>query len=252
MARRCSLWDEVDGALSMIVFRAAAARGHAQGVGVDRRHAFSSGDHHDAAWMGWGALRVLDEVVVAPGAAIAPQRRANMELLTLVLAGTLLHRDGAGADHLIDAGGLQCVGAGRGTDVDERNASPTAPLRMLQAWIQPDRVNAAPRRSGFDADPASTGAHWTTLASPDGEDGSAVILQRAWLRSAVLGGGESIALSLDAGRRYWVQVLCGDVTAAGHALVAGDGLGVVDAADALAFVVDGGGAAELLVFDLPA
>lgn len=234
----------------MIVIRAAAARGRSVRDGVERRHAFSSGDYHDAGWSGWGALRVLDEVTIAPGAALGLQRRANMEILSLVIDGALLHRDADGVAQRVESGGLQWIGAGHGTDVDEVNASPTAPLRLLQAWIQPRRVNAPSSRAQRAA-PSPLRGDWTTLASPDGERGSVAIRQHAWLRLASLEAGDRIDLPHDPARRQWMQVLHGSVVAGGRTLVAGDALGTVDESGVLEIAAAGDGSAALLAFDLP-
>jgi redox-sensitive bicupin YhaK (pirin superfamily) len=60
-------------------------------------------------------------------------------------------------------------------------------------------------------------------------------------------GDESAELALDAARLCWVHVARGSVTLNGHALVAGDALGLVDEPRLQVSVGQG---AELLVFDL--
>jgi quercetin 2,3-dioxygenase len=92
---------------------------------------------------------------------------------------------------------------------------------------------------------------WATVASPDGEDGSLAIRQQAWVRSVVLGRDDRASWLLQPGRRYWLQVAAGAVQAAGRMLSAGDAVGYVDEAGALALAGAGDEVADVIFFDLP-
>src|SRR3546814_2539473 len=95
------------------------------------------------------------------------------------------------------------MGAGHGIEHSEFNASKDAPVHFLQIWIQPDRVNAPPAHAQQVFDPQARRGRWTTLASPDGADGSLAIRQQAWLHGVRLGEGESASFALKPARRYW-------------------------------------------------
>ena len=77
----------------MIVERPSAARGEVDLGWLRSRHTFSFGHYHDPAWMGFGALRVINDDTVAPGGGFAPHRHANMEIISVVLDGALAHKD---------------------------------------------------------------------------------------------------------------------------------------------------------------
>ena len=242
----------------MLIARPAGERGVARTSWLDSRHTFSFGHYHDPAWMGFGPLRVINEDRVAAAGGFAPHHHANMEILSYVLSGQLAHRDSAtgGAGGVITPGQLQWMSAGHGIEHSEFNASSTQPVHFVQVWLQPDRVNAAPAYGERSWDPAARRGRWTLLASPDGRDDSLAIPQQAWLRGALLGGGEPVSLQLDAGHRYWIQVAYGtvDVVIGGGdslVLLAGDGLGVLDEGGALVLGGRGDGIADVLVFDLP-
>ena len=236
----------------MIVGRPSAARGHVQAGWLDSRHTFSFGGYYDPQWMGFGPLRVVNEDRVAPGAGFPPHGHANMEILSYVLAGALAHRDTAGGGGELRPGELQWMSAGHGIQHSEYNASDSEPVHFLQVWIQPDRVNAAPAYAQRAFDPAARRGRWTTLASPDGEDGSLAIRQQAWLRGALLGAGEAVAFAPDPARRYWLHVARGRAVVDGRALEAGDALGFVDEGATLALAGAGEDVADVLLFDLPA
>ncbi|MEO6364546.1 MAG: pirin family protein [Luteimonas sp.] len=246
----------------MRVVRPAAERGHVEADWLQSRHTFSFGHYHDPAWMGFGALRVINEDIVAPGAGFPPHRHANMEILSYVLRGALAHKDDSarpvsesgatqahGAGGVLKPGELQWMSAGHGIEHSEFNASQTEPVHFLQVWIQPDRVNLPPAYAQRGFDPEQRRGRWVTMVSPDGSDGSIAIRQQAWLRGALLGTGESIEGQVDPARRYWVHVAQGSIEIDGRALHAGDAMGLAGESGALQ--MKGAADADILLFDLP-
>ena len=240
----------------MRVTRRSSDRGHVQAGWLDSRHTFSFGQYHDAAWMGWGPLRVLNEDRVAAGAGFPTHGHANMEILSYVLDGALAHRDDSGGEGVIHAGDWQWMSAGHGIEHSEFNASQDVPVHFLQIWIQPDRVNAPPAHALVSPDTGARRGRWAMLASPDGASGSLAIRQQAWLQGSVLGNGESVEIDLRPDRLYWLQVAKGNVDVGGGVLAAGDAMGFVDEASGLRITGQGGtdqrgGIADILLFDLP-
>ncbi|RDZ26199.1 pirin family protein [Lysobacter silvisoli] len=236
----------------MIVERPSGARGRVQAGWLDSRHTFSFGSYYDPAWMGFGALRVINEDRVAPGAGFSPHRHANMEILSYVLEGGLAHQDSSGGGGTIRPGALQWMSAGHGVEHSEYNASDAQPVHFLQIWIQPDRLNAQPAYGQREAAAGDYADGWTLLASPDGEHGSLAIRQQAWLHGARPAPGAALERELDPQRLYWLHVARGEVEAGGRRLQAGDALGYREESGPLRIVGAGGAPADLLLFDLPA
>lgn len=234
----------------MILERHADARGRAQHGGwLDSRHTFSFGQYFDPQWMGFGPLRVINEDRVAGGGGFPPHGHANMEIISLVLEGSLAHRDSGGGGGVIGPGEVQWMSAGHGVQHSEFNASQTEPVHFLQVWIQPDRVNAVPAYAQRSADPVRAPGEWELLLSPDGEAGSIAIRQQARLYRLGLAAGGAASRRLDPARRYWLQVLRGEVGFDGRVLRAGDALGLVDENRELALTADA--AVQVLLFELP-
>ena len=234
----------------MILERPSAARGEVSLGWLRSRHTFSFGHYHDPAWMGFGPLRVINDDLVAPGGGFAPHRHANMEIVSVVLAGALAHRDSAGHEGVVRAGDVQWMSAGHGIEHSEYNGSDAEPVHFLQVWIQPDRLNAQPAYDQRHFDPAARRGRWATLVSPDGADGSIAIRQQARLLATRLLAGDALAAPLAADRLYWLHVAAGEVQAGERVLRAGDALGFADEAGELALrgIAD---ASDLLLFDLP-
>ncbi|MCD9006204.1 hypothetical protein LDO31_08145 [Luteimonas sp. XNQY3] len=222
----------------MKVHRPADRRGRTTHGARTRLCAFSSGDFHDPDWLGFGALRQLNEDHLPPNATVPSQRVANMELLTLVLDG-MLARDGIA----LDAGALAWTGAGHGSHTPVETAGAEG-ARVLRIAIQPDRVNLPP---AGDVVRIVAVDGWTPLAAPDGAADSLPIRQQAWLRHARLAPGARLALTLDATQRHWLQILRGRVAVDGQSLTAGDALGWHDEAIASDLVAASEGAGLLLI-----
>ncbi len=235
----------------MKVFRPAAERGHVRAGWLDSRHSFSFGHYHDPRWMGWGPLRVINEDRVAPGGGFPPHRHANMEIISYVISGGLAHRDSTGSEGVLRPGELQWMSAGHGIEHSEYNASESDPAHFLQIWIQPDRLNAPPDYAQKAFDPANRRGKWGLLASPDGAGGSLAIRQDARLLGVQLASGESVALPLDATRRYWLQIVQGEVRADDQPLAAGDAIGYAAETGEVHITGAGSSLADILLFDLP-
>jgi quercetin 2,3-dioxygenase len=234
----------------MILIRRSHERGRVRLGWLDSRHSFSFGHYYDPAWMGFGPLRVINQDHVDPGAGFPTHGHANMEILSIVLAGALEHRDSTGGGGVIRPGDLQLMSAGHGVEHSEYNASREAPVEFLQVWIQPDRVNATPRYAQAAFDTGQRDGRLCLMASPTGEAGSLALRQQAWVFRASLRPEQALSHQLAAGRRAWVQVIAGVLDLAGEQLQAGDGAGV-SGLEALELRAGGTRDADVLVFDLP-
>ena len=209
--------------MSTVLVRRAGQRPVTRTDWLDSRHTFSFGHHYDPAWMGFGALRVINDDRVIGGAGFPPHRHANMEIISIVLEGALAHRDSTGTQGVIRANDVQWMSAGHGIEHSEFNASADAPVHFLQVWIQPDQVNAPPAYAQKTFDPALRDGRWQELVG--GAEGIP-IRQDAHVRAIRLEEGASQPLDVPAGRGLWLQVLVGTVRIAGHELGAGDGIGL--------------------------
>jgi len=231
----------------MIEIRRAKDRGRTDWGWLDSRHTFSFGEYHDAANMGFRALRVLNDDRVAPAQGFGAHGHRDMEILSYVLEGALEHKDSAGGGGVIRPGEIQLMRAGTGVMHSEFNPSKTEPVHFLQIWIVPERTGLPPAygQKAFDREEARRA--FALLASRDGRDGSLRIEQDADVRVAEIEAGARRDLTLRPGRHAWVHVARGGVSLDGKALREGDGA-AVSGEEKLAFL--GESNAEVLVFDL--
>ncbi|MFM7505924.1 MAG: pirin family protein [Rubrivivax sp.] len=242
----------------MLTLRRSADRGHADHGWLQSFHSFSFADYHDPAHMGVGNLRVLNEDRIAPGTGFGTHGHRDMEILSVVLSGALAHQDSMGngasggraagkADGVIRPGDVQRMSAGTGVLHSEFNHQADQATHFLQIWIIPRQRGIAP---GYEQKHFATEARRGRLAlvaSPDGAEGSVTIHADACVRAGLFDGAERAEQALDPARIAYVHLARGELRVNGQALQAGDALRL-DGETAL--VLDGGVAAEVLVFDL--
>jgi hypothetical protein len=231
----------------MIQMRKAADRGHADHGWLDSRHTFSFADYHDPRFMGFRALRVINEDRVQPGRGFGTHPHRDMEIVTYVIEGALAHRDSLGNGSVIAPGEVQRMSAGTGVTHSEFNHSPAAVVHLLQIWILPERTGLPPSYEQRAFTPAERRGVLRLVASRDGRDGAVTVHQDVDLYATLLAAGDRVALALRSQRHAWVQVVRGDVLVNDAALTAGDGAAL---SDERAVGVEATADAELLLFDL--
>ncbi len=232
----------------MMEVRAAGDRGHADHGWLVSKHSFSFADYHDPAHMGFGPLRVINEDRVAPGMGFGTHGHRDMEIISYVLEGALGHKDSLGNGSAIRPGDVQRMSAGTGVRHSEFNQQEAGETHFLQIWIEPDRRGITPSYEERHFPAADKRGRLRLVASPDGRDGSVLIHQQATMHAGLFDGAERDSLAIETGRRAYVHVARGSVSANGQRLVAGDGLKLVDEPEVI--LADGEGA-EVLVFVLP-
>lgn len=230
----------------MIYLRKAQDRGHANHGWLDSYHTFSFADYYDANFMGFSALRVINEDVIDGGQGFGTHPHKDMEILTYVLSGTVEHQDSMGNKEQIPAGEFQIMSAGTGVRHSEYNASKTVPLHLYQIWIIPERNGIEPRYAQRRFDEVQGRQ---LVLSPDAREGSLKVYQDMTLSRWALQAGEQGSIEVAEGRRIWIQVVKGEVTVNGQQAATSDALAIWDE-HSLALTADA--AAEILVFDLPA
>jgi redox-sensitive bicupin YhaK (pirin superfamily) len=228
----------------MIEIRPSHERGRSRADWLDGRHSFSFAHYFDRRWRGFGPLLVLNEDRIAPASGFGPHPHADMEIVTLPLAGVLEHRDSTGSSGLLRPGIVQRMSAGTGIVHSEMNPSPDETLHLLQIWILPERRGLEPAYEEIELDRVQRG--WIPVASRDGGDHCLRIHQDAALHLGRLAGGESRSRGLDASGLAWLQITAGAGRANGLQVAAGDGV-ALRREDALELSADEAGLEGLLL-----
>ena len=214
------------------------------------RHSFSFGQHYDPDNVGHAVLVAHNEDVVAPGHGYDLHPHADLEIVTWVLAGSLVHEDSHGHSGVLTPGVVQRLSAGSGVQHSERNDAPGAaePTRFVQMWVRPDESGLTPSFARSRVDVRGV----TVLASgiPGLDAAVRIHTSGAALHVARLAPGESVVLP-DAPRLH-VFVARGSVDL--------EGAGRLGEGDAARFTAEGGprvtgtaegSSSEVLAWQLP-
>jgi redox-sensitive bicupin YhaK (pirin superfamily) len=232
----------------MITVLPSSERFHTEAGWLDSWHTFSFAEHYDPERLGFRALRVINDDRVQPARGFGSHSHRDMEIITYVLSGELLHKDSMGNGSIIRPGEVQRMSAGTGVVHSEMNPSRTEPVHLLQIWVIPDRSGHRPGYEQKMFPESERRGKLRVVASPDGRDGSVSIHQDAIVHASLLQPGERVSYSLPRRRHAWVQVARGAVDLNGQPLREGDGAAVSDE-DRLELAAKE--SSEVLLFDLP-
>ena len=235
----------------MIAIRKSDDRGAADLGWLKSRATFTFGSYHDPNFMGFRALRVLNEDRIAPGKGFGPHSHRDMEILTYMIEGHLRHRDHLTGSHVLGTNELQAMSAGDGIVHSEFNASETEGSHSLQIWIDPIAEDLPPSYQQIGFTPDERRGRLRLLAGPDVVKGPGVatINQQAWVYVTEVGPADRVTHAIEPNRHAWIQVVRGNVTVNGHALSQGDGAAISDERE-LAVAAGGADGGEILLFDL--
>lgn len=129
-----------------LVFHSATSRGFANHGWLQANHSFSFANFYDPKKMNFGALRVLNDDLIAPSMGFGTHPHDNMEIITIPLSGVLKHKDSMGNSwEEVKAGEVQVMSAGTGIHHSEINGSASESLSLFQIWIVPNKKDVKPR-----------------------------------------------------------------------------------------------------------
>jgi redox-sensitive bicupin YhaK (pirin superfamily) len=118
--------------------------GHADHGWLNAHHHFSFARYVNRSRMGFGALRVVNDDIVAAGHGFPAHPHDNMEIITYVRKGAITHKDSMGNEGRTEAGDVQVMSAGSGVMHAEHNYE-NGDTQLYQIWIEPAQENVAPR-----------------------------------------------------------------------------------------------------------
>ncbi|OKI49283.1 pirin family protein [Micromonospora sp. CB01531] len=172
---------------------------------LDSKHSFSFGRHYDPANTHHGLLLVNNDDIVRPGTGFETHPHQDMEIVTWVMRGALVHQDSTGHSGVIYPGLAQRMSAGRGILHSEKNDAyrletdrPHEDVHFVQMWVVPDESGITPGYEQLEiGDELLSGRLVPVASGMDRHDGSAAIRIRnryAALHAARLQPGQSVQL----------------------------------------------------------
>jgi redox-sensitive bicupin YhaK (pirin superfamily) len=228
---------------------------------LDSKHSFSFGHHRDVRNTHHGLLLVNNDDVVAPGTGFDTHPHRDMEIVTWVLRGSLVHQDSEGHSGVIYPGLAQRMSAGSGILHSEKNDSwrwdtgheaHSDPVHFVQMWVVPDQAGIAPGYEQLEIAAPELDGQLAVVASGMAKHAQASairISQRyAALHAARLAPGQSVTLPDAPYLHLFVPVGAVDLESAGR----------LETGDAVRFTSTGGQrvtaleSAEILLWEMHA
>jgi quercetin 2,3-dioxygenase len=226
---------------------------------LDSKHSFSFGHHFNRANTHHGLLLVNNDDIVDPGTGFDTHPHQDMEIVTWVLEGSLVHQDSTGHNGVIYPGLAQRMSAGRGILHSEKNDSwrlagdvHKDPVHFVQMWVVPDENNIIPGYEQLEIDHELLSGGLVPVASGmDKHNGASAIRinnKYAALHAARLQPGQSIELPEAPFLHLFVP----------RGSVSLEGAGTLGTGDAVRFTATGGQKvtatepAEILVWEMHA
>jgi redox-sensitive bicupin YhaK (pirin superfamily) len=209
---------------------------------LDSKHSFSFSRHWDPGNTHHGLLLVNNDDIVLPGMGFETHPHQDMEIVTWVLQGSLVHQDSTGHSGVIYPGLAQRMSAGTGILHSEKNDSwrlaggpeHTDPVHFVQMWVVPDEGGITPGYEQLEIeDELLRGGLVPVASGMDKHDGhSAIRIQNRYaaLHAARLGVDQSAELPEAPYLHLFVPRGTVDL----------EGAGVLNSGDAVRFTATGG------------
>ena len=227
----------------------ANERGSASHGWLNSRFSFSFAEYHNSNRMGFGVLRVINDDVIEPSSGFGMHPHRDMEIVTIVLKGSLEHKDSQGNYGITTAGQIQYMSAGSGIEHSEYNPSSSEAVELFQIWIHPHTKGLPPRYEQRDFRDLDTLNRWAIIISGDGCDGSMSIRQDAMILTARLNKGTTLLCEgIKAGQGRLLLVVEGEITVADHTLKQRDEVQIIGVE---AFEITASRDAHVLMFEVP-
>lgn len=161
----------------------------------------------------FGELLVMADATFAPKSKFPLHSHQEIEVVSLVLQGTLTHHEPNVALPLPE-GATQLMSARDGVTHAEGNLT-DQPVRMLQIWIQPNQFGGPPEYSLLG--PFELGAKWTQVTPK-------TLRQDATVSMAKLKPFEQLELEVKPGRALYLTCTLGEGELGGQKCGDGDGV----------------------------
>ncbi|AZV41732.1 pirin [Peribacillus asahii] len=188
---------------------------------------FSFAEYYNPENIHFGALRVINDDLIAAQTGFNMHPHQDMEIISYVVDGGLTHQDSMGNKSTITRGQVQYMSAGTGVYHSEHNMGDNT-LRMLQIWIIPDHSGHTPHYGDFRFDMEARHNKWLHMVSS--KEGSAPIQinQDANLYALELDPGKEISFPVKEGRQAYLVQIEGSSTINELTLNARDALEIVE------------------------
>ena len=208
-------------------FHPSGARGEANHGWLHAKHSFSFAQFFNPERIQFGALRVLNDDVIAPGMGFGTHPHNNMEIITIPLKGALEHKDSMDNIGVVAVDEIQVMSAGTGVSHSEYNKNKDQPLNLLQLWVLPNQQNVVPRYDQKNIKSLKKTNALYPVITPNHDAAGMWIHQDAWFHLGDFNQKTTVPYSLHKqGNGVYAFMIEGRASIEGESLEKRDALGV--------------------------
>lgn len=167
---------------------------------------FSFAEYFNIDNMNFGALRVINDDLIAAGTGFPFHPHKDMEIVSYIVDGGLTHGDTMGNKNTVYRGHVQYMSAGTGVYHSEENLGDET-TRILQIWVVPDKKGYEPNYGDYRFKEEDRKNKWLNIVSSKGGNAPIKINQDANFYVVELDEGKEIDFPIKEGRQgYLVQI----------------------------------------------
>ncbi|TCP26943.1 hypothetical protein EV195_102285 [Tenacibaculum skagerrakense] len=230
----------------------AETRGFANHGWLQANHSFSFANFYDPNRLHYGALRVLNDDLIAPGTGFSTHPHQNMEIITIPLSGVLKHKDSMSNEWLyVKPNEVQVMSAGKGIYHSEMNGSTEDHLSLFQIWIIPNKDGVEPRynQEAFNPEERKNKLQVLVSSLDDSNKNGLKIHQDAKLSRIDLDEGKTFKYDLKSEKHgVYIMNISGNIAVDNQELSNRDALGV---SKTTTFSIQANTNSELLFIEIP-
>jgi redox-sensitive bicupin YhaK (pirin superfamily) len=208
-------------------FHTSGTRGEANHGWLHAKHSFSFAQFFNPERIQFGALRVLNDDVIAPGMGFGTHPHNNMEIITIPLEGAIEHKDSMDNIGVVAVDEIQVMSAGTGVSHSEYNKNKDQPLNLLQLWVLPNQQNVVPRYDQKNIKSLKKTNTLYPVITPNHDDAGMWIHQDAWFHLGDFNQKTTVPYSLHKeGNGVYAFMIEGGASIEGESLEKRDALGL--------------------------
>lgn len=208
------------------IIHRAADRGTKDIGWLISKFSFSFSSYYNPVKNSFGLLKTFNDDIVKPGGGFGLHPHVNMEIISVLLAGKMNHKDSMGYSDVVEKDWVQIMSAGTGLRHEEYNVGEDN-VNFLQIWIEPKQQNIAPRyqRRSFSKEKRKNKLQ-TVVSGEEGQE-HCWINQNAKLSLAWFDANETIEYKLNPTNKcVYIFVMEGSLKINNETIGKRDGIGL--------------------------
>lgn len=209
---------------------------------------FSFADYYDQGNVRHGTLRVFNDDIVQPQTGFGLHPHREMEIVSIILEGEMVHTDTMGNEITLHTGDVQRMTAGTGLKHSEQNMG-NAPVHFYQIWISTEKQGLTPSYAQQNFTPDTWLNRLALLASNRNEKNIVHLHSDGSIYRATLTDNSHVSYKTEADRKVFVYVINGTISVNGSRMKTGD-QGRIEGKESLNIATTAKG--DFLLIDIPA